>query len=138
MISDEIVQAAIISKLKSLTSLTARLGDGVLGIKEFSWQGDTFTYPAVRVDIEENEFYFDDQEKCLLQRVEFSVYIYTEDRSSKVCSEIKGLVANGLIGFTATANNIKFTPIRLVDNVPAIREDDRTWRSQIRLGSKVS
>lgn len=137
MISDELVQADLIAKLKTITAVTSLLPDGVSGIKELQWQGDTFQYPGVRLDLENNEYVFDEQERCQLQYVEFSLYIFSQERSSKQCSQIKGLLATALVGLGFTGTNAKYTRLRLVDNVPAIREDERTWRSQIKLGSRV-
>lgn len=137
MIGDEVVQAAIIAKLKSL----APFGNVQSGeIKELEWQGDTFTYPAIRVDLETNEYVFDEQERCMLQYVEFSVYVFSEQRSSKECSQIKTLVSNALVGlgFNNTTHGVRFSRLRLVDNVPAVRESERAWRSQIKLGSRIS
>lgn len=136
MIGDEVLQAAIISKLKSLAPFGAVQSNE---IREIEWQGDAFTYPNIRVDLEENEYVFDEQERCNLQYVEFSVYIFSEARSSKEASQIKTLVINSLVGngFTAS-NSVKFSRIRLVDNVRTFREDERTWRAQVKFGSRVT
>lgn len=136
-IGDEVVQAAIVAKLKSLAPF-----QGVQGVevRELEWQGDTFTYPNVRVELEYNSPYFDEQLKCTLQRVEFSVYCFSEQRSSKECSQVKSAVINAMTsnGFSNQSLNIKFLPVRIVDNVPAVREDEHTWRSQVKFGTKVS
>lgn len=140
MIGDEVVQAAIITKLKSLAPFTSSFGSVDTGeIKEFDWQGDSFSYPAIRVDLEENTFYFDEQLRCNLQLVEFSIYVYSEQKSSKECSQIKTNIINGIVGdgFSNQALGIKFLPIRVADNIPVVREDIRTWRSQIKLRTKV-
>lgn len=137
MIGDEVIQAAIIEKLKSLAPFGAVASTEV---REFSWQGDTFTYPNVRVDLESNEWVFDEQERCNLQYVTFSIYIFSEQRSSKECSQIKTIIINALVGlgFTSTTQQVKFSRLRMVDNVPAIREDERTFRSQVQFGSRIS
>ena len=69
MISDELIQAAIISKLKATSSLTSLLAEGVAGVKEYQWQGDDFKYPAVRLDLEENDWAFDASGRCSAQEV---------------------------------------------------------------------
>lgn len=137
MIGDEVIQAAIIAKIKSL----APFGNVQSGeVKELEWKGDAFSYPNIRVDLETNEYAFDEQERCMLQYVEFSVYIFSEQRSSKECSQIKTLVSNALIGlgFSNSTYGVRFSRLRLVDNVPAVPESERVWRSQIKLGSRVS
>jgi hypothetical protein len=131
MISDELIQADLIAKLKTITSVTNLLGDGVSGIKELQWQGDTFTYPCVRLELEEPSYYFDEQEMCTLYEVKFSIYIFSQERSSKQSSVIKGLLENSLTGTGFTGTNAKYTKLRLTDNVPAVREDERTFRTQL-------
>lgn len=135
MLGDEQIQAAIITKLKSL----APYGNVTsTEIRELEWQGDTFSYPNIRVELETNDWAFDEQEKCMLQYVEFSVYCFSEQRSSKECSQIKSAVINALAGVGFTTGAIKFNRIRLVDNVPAVRQDEHTWRSQVKFGSRAS
>lgn len=136
MIGDEVIQAAIIAKLKSLAPFGAVTSTEV---KELEWQGDRFTYPNIRVELEDNAPYFDEQLNCTLQRVEWSVYIFSEQRSSKECSQIKTIVTNAMVsnGFSNSTYSVKFLPVRIVDSVPAIREDANTWRAQIKFGSKV-
>lgn len=140
MIGDEAAQAAIVAKIKATSSITSLLVGGASEVREIQWQGDTFTYPNIRVDLEINEFSFDEQERCNLQYVEFSVYVFSQERSSKECSQIKTAIINGLvgIGFTNATQGVKFSRLRLVDNVPAIREDIRTWRSQAKFGSRIT
>lgn len=137
MIGDEVIQAAIVEKLKSLAPFGLVQS---MEVRELSWQGDTFTYPNIRVDLESNEWVFDEQERCNLQYVTFSIYIFSEQRSSKECSQIKTLIINALVGlgFTSVTQQVKFSRLRMVDNVPAIREDANTWRSQVQFGSRIS
>lgn len=137
MIGDEVVQAAIIAKLKSLAPFQSVASTE---IRELEWQGDTFSYPNIRVELEENVPYFDEQLRCTLQRVEWSVYCFSQQRSSKECSQIKTSVINATVsnGFSNQSLAIKFLPVTVLDSVPAVREDERTWRSQIKFGSKIS
>ena len=140
MISDEVIQAAIIAKLKSFTTLTALLAEGVSGIKEYQWQGDTFKYPAVRLDLESNGYTFDANGQCTSQDIEFSLYFYSEEKSSKQCSQLKGITINLLVGKGFTQNGLRFSELRLErgGNIPAMREDEHTWRSQVKLNSMVT
>ena len=137
MISDELIQSDLIAKLKTIASVTSILPDGTSGIRELQWQGDTFLYPCVRLDLEQNEYVFDEQERCQLYQIEFSLYIFSEERSSKQCSQIKGLLENYLTGKGWTGTNSKYTRLRLIDNMPAIREDANTWRSQIKYMTRI-
>ena len=53
MISNDLVQAAIVAKLKADTTLvawlTARSAENE--IRESQWQGTVFSFPAVRVEL---------------------------------------------------------------------------------------
>lgn len=140
MISDELVQADLIAKLKTISSVTSLLPEGTAGIKEYQWQGDTFQYPAVRFDLEVNDYEFDEQKMCNLWRVEFSIYIFSQERSSKQCSMIKGLLENYLTGLGFTGTNAKYSQMRLErgGNVPSVRQDERTWRSQLRYSTRLT
>ena len=133
MIGDHEIQADLMTKIKSLGSITTGTSD----IREFEWQGDEFTYPNIRLDLEDNRYEFVEQQRCSLQTIEFSVYIYSEMRSSKQCSYIKGLVANALIGLGFTGQYAKYTHIRLMENIPAIRVSEREFRSQLKLTTFV-
>lgn len=137
MISDELLQADLITKLKGITSVTSLLPDGVGGIKELQWQGDNFQYPCVRLDIEDAGYEFDDQERCNLNFVEFSVYIFSEERSSKQCSQIKGLLEKAMTGRGWNGAYARYNLLRLLDNVPAVRESELVWRSQLRYRTRV-
>lgn len=141
MTGDEVIQAAIVAKIKSLAPYTSSFGSvASVEVREYEWQGDTFSYPNIRVEVVDNRFYYDEQGRCNLQLVEFSVYIFSEQKSSKECSQIKTQLINSFagLGFSNQSLGLRFTPLRLVDNVPAIRQDERTWRSQIKLSTKVS
>jgi len=140
MISDEVIQAGLITRIKTIIALfsgTSVLPDGVNGVRELQYQADDFQYPNIRLDLESNEYVFDEQERCQLQVAEFSLYIFSQERSSKQCSTIKGLLANALVGLGFAGTNVKFTRLRLSSNFPAIREDERTWRSQIKFLTRV-
>lgn len=139
MIGDEAIQAGIISRIKALAPYGSSFGSVQSGeVREWDWQGDAFTYPNIRVELEDNIPYFDEQLRCSLQRTEFSVYIYSEQRSSKECSQIKTNLNNSLLGEGFTINGIKYSDPRLVESVPAIRETERVWRSQLRYSTKVT
>lgn len=138
MLSDEKLQADLLTKLKTLSSVTALLGDGASGIKELQWQGVTFLYPCVRFDIENTGYEFDEQEKCQLYFMEFSLFVFSQERSSKQCSQIKGLLENSLTALGWTGTNAKYSRLRMTDSVPSVREDERTWRSQISYRTRLT
>ena len=138
MIGDETIQSALITKLKLFPSPTGTFTNSA-EIRELEWQGDEFVYPNVRLDLEDNRYYFDEQERCQLQEVEFSVYVFSESRSSKQCSQIKTEIINFLVGqgWSNIPLNVRFARVRLLENVPAVRAEERVWRAQARFISRV-
>jgi len=138
MISDELLQTDILAKLKSISSVITLLPDGTEGIRELQWQGDNFQYPNVRLDLEDSGYEFDEQEQCQLYFAEFSLYVFSEERSSRQCSQIKGLLENYLTGRGWTGANAKYSRLRLIENIPAVRQDEVTWRSQIRYRTRFT
>lgn len=139
MIGDEVIQAGIIARLKTYPTPTGAFTNSS-EIRELEWQGDEFVYPNIRLDLEDNRDYFDEQERCSLQYIEFSVYVFSESRSSKQASQIKSEIIDFLKGrgWTNLTHNVKFSSPRLIENIPAIRVEERIWRSQARFSSKVS
>lgn len=134
MISDELIQADLIAKLKSITSVTAITG--VQEVRELQWQGDTFTYPNIRLDLEEVGYEID--EGCALYFAEFSIYVFSQERTSKQCSQLKGRLENSLTSLGFTGQYAKYNQLRLLDNVPAVRQDSMTWRSQIKYRTRLT
>lgn len=134
MIGDESIQASIVAKLKALAPFDTVSSTE---IREFQWQGDEFAYPNIRIELEKNEYEFDEQERCQLQYIEFSVYAFSESKSSKESSRIKSAVINQLVGAGFTTLGVKFNRVRLIDNVPAVRQDERTFRTQAKFGSRI-
>ena len=138
LIPDEKIQADLITKLKTIATVTSLLTDGTSDIKELQWQGDDFHYPAVRLDLERNEYTLDEQERCGLYKVEFSVYVFSQERSSKQASKIKGLLENALTAVGWNGTYAKYIKLHLLDSVPAVRESEVVWRTQLRYGTKVT
>jgi hypothetical protein len=88
--------------------------------------------------LEDCGYEFDEQEQCGLYFAEFSVFVFSEERSSKQCSTIKSLLENALTGLGWTGSNAKYNRLRLVENIPAIRQDERTFRGQLRYRTRLT
>ncbi len=93
MISSDLIQAAIISKLKDDTTLvdflTARASADE--IRESQWQGAAFTYPAVRVDLGTQVPIGDGTCVPFQSEVSFSVLSFSEQDSSQQADVLAGL-----------------------------------------------
>lgn len=134
MIDNDILQAALIAKANGDAVITANLPSGT--ILEYNFQGTDISYPLARLQIESQIDLADTNEHCPSQ-LDFSWYIFSEKSSSKECNQIAAKFVNQFRGISFTRNNIKFVKIRILENIPAIREDERTWRAQVRCQSIV-
>jgi hypothetical protein len=115
----------IIAYLKSRTAITSLLyNDDPEEIKEFMWQGTVANYPGARLRINPPVVPF---ANCNLINFSASVLVFSEKDSSAEADYIAGIIANTLRGAAFHSSGIAFTS-RVTNLVPAIRQDERTWR----------
>ena len=124
MLDNNDIQAGLIAYLKANTTVVALLASGT-SIKEDQWQGTTFVYPAVRVDLgmQLPRGNFDGAEAT------FSVICYSEDASSQEADRLAGTINDQLHRKAFTSSGVRYS-IYSRGLIPAIREDERTWRSE--------
>lgn len=96
----EEVQIAVIWKLKSFQDLVSMLGERHQ-IKEMQWQGTDFVYPAIRV----TNVIFPSEDGCGADTSEILISVYSEQKSSKQCSEISGKIASLLHNTSFTVSD---------------------------------
>lgn len=135
MVRNDEAQAAIIAYLKSKTAITDLLTAGATEIREDTWQGDVFTYPNIRVRLIDN--IPQDGRDCNLHRVIFSCMAFSEEYSSLQADQIAGIIVETLHDTSFYSNNFHFS-LRGTSLVPAIRSDERTWRSEAIMSALVS
>lgn len=133
MISNNEIQAAFVSYLKSNSTITGSVN--VTEIREDQWQGREFTYPCVRVRLISNTPIGSDD--CGLARVSLSLQVFTEDASSLNADRIAGIINTVLHGRSFASNGIAFS-CRTTNLVPALRSDIQEWRSEILMNLTVS
>ena len=133
MISPELIQKAVIAKLKANTALVTALGSADK-IKESQYQSTDFVYPAVRVDINEQTPIGNGVDHLKLSTVGWSVRVYSEKDSSFEANDLLGLVLTALFNtqiIDATDENSvpHFTMIRIdvTTTQNAIRTAERLW-----------
>ncbi len=125
MLNNNDVQAGLVAYLQAQTTTTVALLNSTAEIKEDQWQGTTFVYPAVRVDLGPQL----PKGNCGGGEVDFSILCYSEDASSNEADELAGIVNNDLHTKAFTQSSVRYS-IYSRGLIPAIREDDRTWRSE--------
>ena len=134
MIDNDLIQAALVARANITTEIISSVLSGT--IAEYDFQGTDWHYPCARIHIEFQTDSPDSNVHCPSQ-VDFSWYVFSERGSSKQANQLAGIFVRNFRGLSFAQNNIKFVQIRIVDNIPAIRQDVRTWRSQVRCRSTV-
>ena len=130
------VQIALLAYLKAQSTLVSMLSTSEQ-IKETQWQGTDFTYPAVRVG---NDV-LPSQDGCSPDGVEGAILVFSENKSSKQCSQIAGEVARLLhrLSFTSAVNGVKFMRIYVAKvTYPSQAEGTTVWSSQVQITAQVT
>ena len=135
MISNDVIQAALLAKAQAIATLTSALTDGTKGIKEFNYKGTDFSYPCVRLALERQT---ELSEMSCPSQVDFSFYVFSEKSSSKEADQIAGIIVSAIRDISFKQNTVRFTKIRILENIPAIAQDEITWRAQIRCQSIIN
>lgn len=125
MLDNDDIQAGLVAYLKDQTTTTVVLLDSSGDIKEDQWQGTIFVYPAIRVDLGSQLPRGD----CNSSEITFSILCFDENASSQSTDELAGTVNNDLHNKAFTKSSVRFS-IFSQGLIPAIRMDDRTWRSE--------
>lgn len=125
MADNESTQAAWIAYLKSKTQLTSLLANAGQ-IKETQWQGDEFTYPAVRVHVD----YMPSINGCGPDDIDVTIEVFSEEKSSKQAAHISAVLNSILQKRPFSQNGIKF-PLVWVKKIHKPERDIFAWVSKL-------
>ena len=133
MISPDLVQKAIIKMLQADTNLMSALNNDPNRIKELEYQGQDFSYPNIRVDIQPQYPIGDGVDRIKLSNIHWTNRIYSEQPSSQEANRILGLVVNAQFNKQWVGTDSNETPnfylVRIdlanIDN--AVRISDKLW-----------
>lgn len=131
MVSLNDVQAGLVAYLKAQSSLVTLL-QSAADIKEDEWQGTTFKYPAVRIDLGVQY----PKSGCTMSEITFGVLGFSEKDSSAEANSIASEVTDLLHNKSFTRNGVHFIVFG-TGTIPAIRKDERTWRSEAKFKALV-
>jgi len=131
MISNDLIQAAIVSKLKANSALVAWLTARSAGseIRESQWQGAVFTYPAVRVDLGTQVPVSNGSCRTSESEMPFSIFSMSESDSSQQADVLAGLVNTALFGKRLSGTGWLSLVIDSDGLTSAVRETQRIWRA---------
>lgn len=133
LITNNEIQAAIVTWLKSRTLITNELYDSEQ-IKEEQYQGTLSVYPAIRVHLISNK---PENKQGCVQPITLGIQVYTEDSSSKNCDKIAGIIGKELHSKQFSASGFLFGMF-ITDLVPAYRRDAQTWMAEVLIKADVA
>lgn len=133
MLRNDTIQAGLITKLKSLTAVTAEVTTSE--IRESQYQGTEFIYPNVRLDLLPT---IPSIEGCSYADISFYVRVFSEGASSQECDRIAGKVAQGLHSVSFTENDVYFSGVRVRSIGSALRVSNRVWQANVQVTAIVS
>lgn len=131
---NDLIQGALIDYLKTKTTVTALLPSASSEeIRENQWQGREFSYPNIRLRLMSNII----DTTCSRNSITLSWEVRSQEASSYEADRLCGKIRSVLHDLSFNQNSIHFS-LWTNDLVPAIREDDRTWRSELLMRGIVS
>lgn len=139
----EQAQAGIISYLKSLSALNVALtttsspSGSYSQIKEYFYQGQDFTYPAVRLQMGIQKPAAPEP-RCGWWELPFYVLCFSEEKSSKQCAKLASIVATIHGAQPGLINGVNFNMFYVDQIAPPIRQDELTWRSEVIAHSRIN
>lgn len=127
MLRNDEIQTALVAYIKANANIIAELDAGADEVREYQWQGTQFTYPNIRVRMIDN---IPLDRNCNHSTIRFSLLVFSEDASSLEANRISGIINSELHDKSFTYTSIGFS-LWTTNLVPAIRQDARTWRSEV-------
>lgn len=117
-VNEELIQAAWIAKLKSMSNLTSQLiGVSGTAIKENQWQGADFVYPALRVYVD----VYPSINGCGPDRAEVCTEVYDDFKSSIHVKHIGGILIADLHKHRFKSQGLDFLMVRVMKQKRAER-----------------
>lgn len=129
------VQIGLIASLKSSTTIVSYLPDPK-EIREIEWVGEKFSYPNIRVRVQE---YQRKDADCDIFNVVASILVFGEDASSMMTNTIASEIFNFM-----DKKSIKSSMMNTVTRIRATQygaiyvEEQGVWRSEVKLQFQVS
>lgn len=125
------VQAAWVAHLRNQPTLVALLPSAA-NIKELQWQGDEWTYPAVRVSVD----FYPSINGCI-PRASVFISVFSEEKTSKQASTIAGTIQRLI-------HRKPFTSVGVTSFMVIVQEvthPDRSifaWQSSLKINSLIA
>jgi len=129
------IQMGLVSYLKSKTEITSLLhSDDPNEVKEYNWKGTTSNYPCLRIRIIPP---VNTVGNCNGSVFNAGIMVFSEDASSYEANYIAGIIAGIMDSRGFNSSGIAYS-ISMTNVVPAIAQDERTWRSEVLINGIAS
>lgn len=128
MIDNDLIQAAIVTKLKADSALVnwlTALGAGS-EIREAQFQGRDFLYPSVRVELGTQ---IEEGNPPCYSTIPFTVYSYSEKDSSREANQLAGYVNDALLRKNISGSGWQSQLIVSDGMIAARRTSERVWQA---------
>lgn len=134
MLGVDDIRSALIGYMKTKTAITGAIGS-TTEIREGQWQGTEFDYPCIRVKI--NAAVPQMAGECNIFNCDVSILVFSETAQSSQADNITGIINTVLHRRSFSYGGVRFMiwTSRLIE---AVREDTRTWRSELLIQTTVN
>lgn len=128
MIDNDLIQAALVAKLKANTALVNWLTtfSAQSEIRESQWQGRDFFYPAVRVELGTQ---VEEGNPPCYSAIPFTVYSYSEKDSSREANQLAGYVNDAILRKAVSGTGWISGIIVSDGSIAARRVSERVWQA---------
>ena len=128
MIDNDLIQAAIVARLKANTALIAYLTtfSAQAEIREAQYQSASFIYPAVRVEMGTQ---IEEGDPPCYSTIPFTVYSYSEKDSSREANQLAGYVNDTLLRQLVLGSGWNSGIIIMDGLIAARRVSERVWQA---------
>lgn len=128
MIDNDLIQVAIVAKLKANSALTTWLSTRSTAdeIREGQFQGREILYPSVRVELGAQ---IEDGNPPCYSTLPFTVYSYSEQGSSQEANQLAGFVQDALLRKNVTGSGWQSQLIVSDGMIAARRTSERVWQA---------
>jgi hypothetical protein len=95
IIGNHDIMKVLRAKIQANSTITSELAS-VNEVREAEYQGRSFSYPAIRIDVQRQTPGVVNTEKCVVNQAFWVIRVYDENDSSSNCDRIASIVANQL------------------------------------------
>jgi hypothetical protein len=127
--------SAFIANLKADAALVAAVT--AAEIRSVRWQGDSFSYPNIRLDDRDMRV-MEDNGNCHGQwfNIGVSIYVFTHDSPPLSCNTIMGIIGKRYQNGILDSTELRSQPLDIMYINP-VAEEFNTWRGEVIVTGRI-